>query len=112
MVCSSAVDLLKRCRRAFDYNLHNRIRPGMSGLYAFWLDSGACLYVGQSKDIRQRIYQHRMRETNETLESYFHAFSRQIQVSYAVIPVTDVSRLERDAIRRLRPRTNKLLQIH
>ena len=83
----------------------------MSGLYAFWLDTGACLYVGQSKDIKQRIYQHRHRETNGTLERYFHAFSRQIQVSYTELQDdNNVNELERKAIRALRPHTNKLLQ--
>lgn len=109
---ADVIDTLKRRRRAFNYNVHNQIQAGAAGLYAFWLGGGACLYVGQSKDIKQRIYQHRMRETNESLESYFQAFSRDIQVSYAELPNTDISRLERDAIRTLRPRTNKLLQIH
>lgn len=108
MLCG-AVNALRTRRQGFDYNFHNRVEPGSGGLYAFWLDTGACLYVGLSSDLGRRIYQHRMNEHNPRLKSYFHSFARRIEVSYVVLPehsAADLRRLETKLIRTLRPLTN------
>jgi excinuclease UvrABC nuclease subunit len=104
-----ALNVLRSRRRGFDYNFHNRFEKGVSGLYAFWLDSGACLYVGESGDIGSRMYQHRLSEHNSALQRYFKAFSRQIEVSYFILidsTGADRRRLEQRLIVSLRPFTN------
>lgn len=105
-----ALRVLQTRRRIFDYNFHNRVEPDVSGLYVFWLDSGACLYVGQTTDIRTRMRQHRTREHNIDLERYFAAFGQRIHVSYIALrdcSVDELLRLERKLIRALRPFTNR-----
>ena len=105
-----AINVLRTRRRGFDYNFHNRVEPQTAGLYAFWLDTGACLYVGMSTNISQRMYQHRMNEHNPDLENYFRAFSRRIEVSYIALrdrSAADLRRLEDKMIITLRPITNK-----
>lgn len=109
-VFNCAVNVLQTRKQGFDYNFHNRVAPESSGLYAFWLDSGACLYVGMSTNISQRMYQHRMQEHNPFLESYFRAFSRRIEVSYITLrdrSAADLRQLEDKLISVLRPLTNK-----
>ena len=109
VVLQCAINALRNRRRGFDYNFHNRVENG-GGVYAFWLDTGACLYVGETDDISKRMYQHRMREHNRGLESYFIAFSQRIEVSYYVLQGRsrdDRRRLEHKLINALRPITNK-----
>ena len=105
-----ALRVLQTRRRVFDYNFHNRVGADVRGLYVFWLDSGACLYVGQTTDLRTRMRAHRTREHNPDLERYFAAFGQRIQVSYIALrdrSVAELERLERKLIRALRPRTNR-----
>lgn len=105
-----ALNVLQTRKQGFDYNFHNRVEPDTGGLYAFWLDSGACLYVGMSTNISQRMYQHRMQEHNPDLDSYFRAFSRRIEVSYIALrdrSAADLRRMENKLISALRPITNK-----
>ena len=109
-VLRCAANTLKTRRQGFDYNFHHRVADGAGGLYAFWLNAGACLYVGQSRDLSRRLYQHRMNEHNSDLEGYFRAFSQQIEVSYFALPnpgEADLKRLEDRLIETLRPITNK-----
>ena len=104
-----AINALRTRRQGFDYNFHNRT-PDVGGLYAFWLDAGACLYVGMSTNISNRMYQHRMNEHNADLENYFKAFSQRIQVSYIALSdrsAADLRNLEDKLITALRPITNK-----
>lgn len=107
-MCSDAIETLKVEREPFDYCFHNRVKQGQPGLYAFWLQAGACLYVGQSKDISRRLYQHRMHEHNPRLEKFFTTFPKDIQVSYVVLGNgrTRLRKIEELAIHRLRPLTN------
>lgn len=95
-------------RRAFHYGFHNRIRGGLIGLYVFWVGK-ACLYVGKSTNISQRLYQHRMQEHNPHLERYFRAFANLIEVSYISqeeCQSADLLSLEGSIVRTLRPITN------
>ena len=102
------IDTLKGQRNTFDYNYHDRVERHLTGLYAFWLVDGACLYVGKG-NIHQRVRDHRTAEHNSTLERYFKAFSQRIEVS--IVPLqnrseTEIEEFERRAIRFLRPVTN------
>ncbi len=109
IVCQ-AIDMLRTQRHGFDYNFHNRVTGNEGGLYAFWLSGGACLYVGMSTSIANRLRQHRMTEQNLDLEQYFNAFGRDVQVSYVPLPgraSAELRSAERRAIRILRPLTNK-----
>ena len=102
------IDTLRVNKNPLDYNYHNRVDGHLSGLYAFWLSSGACLYVGMG-NIRDRIYQHRTSEHNLGLERFFKAFSQQIEVSFIALPSrseSEIQRFETRAIRHLRPLTN------
>ena len=105
-----AVSVLRTRKQGFDYNFHHRAsRSG--GLYAFWLDAGACLYVGESNNISRRMSDHRFREHNDELEEYFIAYPQQIQVSYVALPSLsrgDRLRLEDKLKITLRPLTNKV----
>jgi len=108
-VLQCAINALRDKKRGFDYNFHNRVEQG-GGVYAFWLNTAACLYVGESNAISRRMYQHRMREHNPDLERYFAAFSRRIEVSYYIVQEQSdrVRRqLENELIKALRPITNK-----
>ena len=108
-VLKCVINVLRSQRLAFDYNFHNSVEAGVAGLYAFWLDSGACLYIGMSTNIKQRMYQHRLNEHNSNLESYFKAFAQRIEVSYIALhnrSGTDLRNLEKNLINVLRPLTN------
>lgn len=108
-VCQ-AIGALRARRHGFDYNFHNRVADQESGLYAFWLSGGACLYVGMSTNIAGRLRQHRMQEHNLDLARYFNAFGREVEVSYAPLSGRSSAELryaERRAIKKLRPLTNK-----
>ena len=102
------INFLKLRRSPFSYNYHHRINSQTKGLYVFWLHN-CCLYVGKSEDIKCRMYRHRMTEHNRKLERYFKTFSKDIEVSYFVLPDksdAELRRLERKAIRLLRPVAN------
>lgn len=104
------LQILRTRKRGFDYGFHHRVGPNVRGLYVFWLDTGACIYVGQSTNLGSRMRQHRMREDNPDLERYFAAFSQRIEVSYIALhgrSVAELLRLERKLIRVLRPFTNR-----
>ncbi len=106
-----AAHVLRLKRRRFDYNCHNRIPQGIGGLYAFWLSSGACLYVGKSNNLGRRLYQHRMQEHNDKLASYLKSFAEAIEVSHVTSQDcngADVTSLEMQLIHTLRPLTNIL----
>ncbi len=105
-----AVSVLRSRRKGFDYNFHNRVEAGTAGIYAFWLESGACLYVGQSVNLGRRMYQHRMNEHNTELERFFRAFAQQVEVSYISLKhcsESELRRLEIKVISILRPLTNR-----
>lgn len=97
-----------RCRQGpFTFGFHAAV-DAVQGLYAFWL-GGKCLYVGESNNLRNRLYQHRMREHNPKLERYFNAYPRDIKASYVALSnhaAHERRALERQAIRYLRPATN------
>lgn len=105
-VCS-VVRTLRRARRGFDYNYHNRVER-CAGVYAFWLNGG-CLYVGMSIDLHQRMYTHRMQEHNSQLSAYFRAFSQHIQASCVTLQgrsSAELRSLEHRLISVLRPLAN------
>ena len=112
-VFKCVIRTLQTRRRGFDYNFHNRVATDTSGLYAFWLNGGACLYVGIATDIRRRMREHRLNTHNSRLERFFNAFPEIIEVSY--IGLSDCTEnqlrdLERRTVRALRPLTNVALQ--
>ena len=92
-ITSHIIDSLQSQRDPFNYNYHNRINSEVRGLYAFWLRSGCCLYVGRSKDIRDRMYKHIMQEHNLCLADYFNAFPQDIEVSYVILCGWSVAKL-------------------
>ena len=104
---------LRTRREGFDYTYHDRVSPGLAGLYTFWLDDGACLYVGKSTDISVRLRRHKTREDNPQLKRWFRSFPFDIQVSYVGQlgeSGEEITSLERRAVHALRPLTNVLLQ--
>lgn len=104
-----AINVLRTHKQGFDYNFHNRVEPGTAGLYAFWLDTGACLYVGESEDIGRRMYQHRFAQHNPDLRRFLKAFAQRIEVSYYTLQGSsqaDRRQLERRLIDALRAFTN------
>lgn len=105
---SCMLGVLKSRRNPFTYTIHTYIDERQMGLYAFWLQT-FCLYVGMSKDIRQRIYAHRMNEHNKKLDRYLSAFAQDIEVAYVNLCINsyqELKELEKTAIKRLRPATN------
>ncbi len=104
-VLTCILSALRNGQRPFTYEFHKRV-AAVQGLYAFWL-GGKCLYVGESGNLSQRLYQHRMQEHNAKLKKYFRAYHGDIQVSYCHLP-NEENRflLERAAIRQLRPTAN------
>ena len=103
------VQALRTNKEGFDYAYHERLERGVGGVYAFWLSSGACLYVGESRKLSERMYQHRMQETNKRLDGYFHRFGRKVEVSYRTLPEaskSDLLRIEKKVICILKPLTN------
>lgn len=104
----AVVDQLRTCRRRFTCALPRTSGLEVAGLYAFWVN-GHCLYVGMSKNIGTRLYQHRMRQHNDSLALYMRAFWEHIEVAVASMPDTPESclgRIEQKMIHALRPRTN------
>ena len=91
---SHIIDSLQSQRDPFNYNYHNRINSEVRGLYAFWLGSRCCLYVGRSTDIQDRMYGHIMQEHNPCLDKYFKAFPHDIEVSYVTLCGWSVAKLE------------------
>lgn len=99
---------LKTQRRPFTYRSHTLI-GAVSGVYAFWIDHGACLYVGKSERIGSRLRQHRLQEHNECLRRYFHAWPADIEMSYIALnehTPQEVALFEQQAITLLRPIAN------
>ena len=88
------VDSLQSQHNPFNYGYYNRISNGVRGLYAFWLGSRCCLYVGRSTDIQVRMYGHIMQEHNPCLDEYFKAFPQDIEVSYVTLCGWSVAKLE------------------
>ena len=84
-ITNRIIDSLQSRRGPFSYNYHSRINSELRGLYAFWLGSHCCLYVGYSTDIRDRMRGHTMQEHNSRLARYFKAFPYDIQVSYVTL---------------------------
>ena len=67
------------------------------------------MYVGMSTDIHRRIGRHRTGTHNSGLQQYFSAFSREIQVSYVVLPgysESELQAMEEKAKAKLRPLNN------
>lgn len=101
------VNALRAGQRPFTFRFHATVAAAQ-GLYAFWLN-GKCLYVGESLNLSNRLYQHRMREHNRKLQRYFDVYPKDIQASYVVLDDRsnqDRFALEREAILRLRPTAN------
>ena len=92
-ITNHIVGSLQSQRNLFNCNYHSRIDSEVCGLYAFWLRSGCCLYVGQSEDIRDRMYKHFMQEHNLCLAEYFKAFPQDIEVSYVTLCGWSVAKL-------------------
>ena len=92
---SEVVNLAKKLSRTkpFDYNYHNRIGENAPGLYSFWV-RGCCLYVGQSMDMKTRLWQHRKDETNSNLARYRRAFPEEIEISHVILDNVDKKTLE------------------
>ena len=68
------------------------------------------MYVGRSVDIRRRLWEHRINETNLVLDKYRRAFSKEIEVSH--VPLEDItepilSDIEAKVIRAMGPKTNR-----
>lgn len=105
VVPACILNALRFGQRPFTYSFHSTVAT-VQGLYAFWLN-GKCLYVGESRNLQQRLYQHRMQEHNTKLEQYFNVYARDIRASYVVLDDgQDRLALEREAIRYLRPVAN------
>ena len=95
--------------RPFTYNYHNTVGEEVCGLYSFWL-RGCCLYVGQSMDIRRRLWEHRTNETKPDLAKYMSAFSEDIEVSHIELEnITEkvLEDIEARVIRHMGPKTNR-----
>ena len=92
-ITSHIIDSLQSQRDPFNYNYHNRINSEVRGLYAFWLGSRCCLYVGQSVDIQTRMRGHIMQEHNLCLADYFKAFPQDIEISYVTLCDWSVAKL-------------------
>lgn len=100
---SDVADRLKLGLAPFGYD-HYETVPDVPGLYSFWL-RGRCLYVGMSRNLRQRIRAHESDEANPELAGYFEEFHDEIKVS--AVPVRgDLRRMESEAIKDLHPVTN------
>lgn len=107
-VIACIINALLTQRRPFTYNSHTLV-GAVRGIYAFWLDRSACLYVGKSEHIGSRLYQHRMQGHNEHLQRYFHAWPTDIEMSYVALSdhtPQEIGSFEQQAIALLRPITN------
>ena len=107
-VIACIINALLSQRRPFAYNSHTLV-GAIRGVYAFWLDRSACLYVGKSEHIGLRLYQHRMQEHNERLQRYFHAWPTDIEMSYIALndhTSGEIASFEQQAITLLRPIAN------
>ena len=105
---TNVLTALRVRRSPFTYVFHTYIHANQKGVYAFWLQQ-LCLYVGMSKDLRKRIYVHRIREHNVRLGRYLSAFAQDIEVAYVALKVNsdqELKELEKETIRFLRPATN------
>ncbi len=86
-----------------------RVPKDEGGVYALWLPSGECLYVGMSEDrIRARLMDHLRNETNPGLLRDLRMFSNAVAFS-AVHPLApeDIRYLEERLIRDWNPRHNQ-----
>ena len=105
LICILAA--LRSRQGSFIFGFHAAV-GAVQGLYAFWL-GGKCLYVGESSNLRNRLYQHRMWEHNPKLERYFNAYPRDIMASYVALTnhaARERRALEKQVIRYFRPVTN------
>ena len=99
---------LRTCRKRFTPSLRQSSALEVAGLYAFWVN-GHCLYVGMSKNIRVRLYQHRMRPHNDSLALYMRAFYKHVEVAIASmpdVPENCLGQIEQKMIHALHPLTN------
>ena len=85
-------------------------KDDVGGVYALWLDSGECLYVGMSEDrIRARLMDHLRNETNPGLRRDLRTFPNAVRFS-AVCPLApeEIRILEAALIRDWNPRHNRI----
>lgn len=65
--------------------------------------------MGKSEDIGHRLHQHRVQGHNERLQRYFHAWPKEIEMSYVALndhTAEEIGSLEQQAIALLRPIAN------
>ena len=94
-IVNRVIEVLRSQRNRFGYNSHTRADADVRGLYAFWLGSGLCLYVGQTTDIKGRMYRHFMQEHSHCLIRYFRAFPQEIEMSYITLDGWSAAKLRR-----------------
>ena len=96
-------------RKPFTRDEIDRIPKDAGGVYAIWLDTGECLYVGMSEDrIRARLMDHLRNETNLGLRRDLLTLPDAVRFS-AVHPLApeDIRYFEERLIRDWNPRYNQ-----
>jgi excinuclease UvrABC nuclease subunit len=80
--------------------------PESPGIYIFW--SGLfCVYVGQAKNLKDRLSTHWRKSHNDDVNTWINALGSNLSISFEVVG-KDLFRAEQAFIDRFNPHLNKI----
>ena len=99
---------LRKERIPFGYRRYEHVDES-PGLYSFWARD-TCLYVGMSMNLRNRLEQHCINESNPELKEFFETYNTEITFSVECVDVSEkeLQRIEAVTIRAMQPLTNRI----
>lgn len=83
--------------------------PAKPGVYAFWhKEIKKCIYVGKSKNLRERLLSHYLREShNKELHEWIKHDGSKMQICFLEVEVLKITKFEDHFIYKFNPRENK-----
>ena len=82
--------------------------PEVSGVYIIQNNNGF-IYVGQSENLRRRMFEHAFKETNLLLRFLMEIYEQSIVVKWAEVPKYQLNGVEKYLCNRLNPICNHIL---
>ena len=81
--------------------------PEVSGVYIILSDNGL-IYIGQSENLRRRLFEHAFNETNLLLKFLMEIYEQNIVIKWAMVPKHQLDGVENYLCNRLNPICNHI----